>query len=384
MHKFDLQGVDIFSLEKVLRATFPDSNFEISNTVLEFSAIGEQQQHDIQKILNTLRTAAKFEALNSKYPGSYILQESNCSYVSDVHVELELRGDIVWLGNGLATLSGDFLKVKRSLEKYWADYALVKLLATEIENPALWSSKIASQSKYLSDFPHEATFVFGAKKDGDSIANLGALTSKEGFPNDTEDLSSVIGSLTLLGFCQPAVCTSCYYAIGKRREVSNSLFTTYNRVFRNEGIKRLDRLLSFSVRDLMVVGSDEFVRNSREIFLNKASNFINELKLEAQLVRATDPFFAAKSSKLFVQKTGDLKHEIQAWIPYEARPIAVGSINLHLDTFGERFLMNIENRPASSACFGIGFERLTYSLFAQNGPVLKNWDKQVLDTLRLQ
>ena len=139
--------------------------------------------------------------------------------------------------------------------------------------------------------------------------------------------------------------------------------------------------LAHSLADsILYCAMDSFVRDK---FLKKANDFIKELMLDGQLVRATDPFFAKKSSKLFMQKSADLKHEIQAWIPYEKKSIAVGSINLHLNTFGERFAMNVENCVASSACFGIGYERLTYSLFAQNGPLLNTWDGSVLDVLGL-
>jgi seryl-tRNA synthetase len=290
---------------------------------------------------------------------------------------------LVWIGEGLAVLSGDLLRVKRALEKYWFDYAISELKATEIENPALWSSEVAEKSKYLTDFPHEATFILGAKRDNISIGNVEKLVSQENFLLHDINLSDALPSLSLVGFCQPSVCTSCYYAIGKRMSASNEIYTTYNRVFRNEGTKSLERLLSFSVRDIMVVGNDAFVRETRDVFLKKALRFIEELNFEAKIISATDPFFATKSSKIFMQKTGDLKHEIQAWVPFEKKAIAVGSINLHLDTFGRRFSMKNQDDFSFSSCFGIGFERLTYALFSQNGPNLLEWDETLLERLAL-
>lgn len=383
MMYFEINKIDVDSLSKILSASFPDIKYTVAANKLNFESTDPRYATLVQQVIKILENSKKFENTSLHYENSYGDPSKRRFYDKDVHLELLARREINWLGNGLVILSGDFLKVKRALERYWLEYALNELQADEIENPALWSPEIAEQSKYLEDFPHEATFVFGAKKDVGSVNKVADLVSDKEFLSGKADNSGDFKALTLLGFCQPSVCTSCYYALGKRIPVKSALYTTYNRVFRNEGSQRLDRLLSFSVRDIIVVGDEEYVRKTREVFLQKAGAFIKDLVIEAKIVRATDPFFATKSSKAFMQKTADLKHEIQAWIPYDQKAIAVGSINLHLDTFGKRFSMNLKNGTALSACFGIGFERLTYSLFAQNGPILDDWGIDVVERLRL-
>jgi seryl-tRNA synthetase len=383
MMYFKVNKIDVDSLSKILSASFPDIKYTVSANKLNFESTNPRYATLVQQVIKILEHSKKFENTSLHYENSYGDPSKRRFYDNDVHLELLARREINWLGNGLVILSGDFLKVKRALERYWLEYALNELQADEIENPALWSPEIAEQSKYLEDFPHEATFVFGAKKDVGSVNKVADLVSDKEFLSGEANNSGNFKALTLLGFCQPSVCTSCYYALGKRIPVKSALYTTYNRVFRNEGSQRLDRLLSFSVRDIVVVGDEEYVRKTREVFLQKAGAFIKDLAFEAKIVRATDPFFATKSSKAFMQKTADLKHEIQAWIPYDQKAIAVGSVNLHLDTFGKRFSMNLKNGTAFSACFGIGFERLTYSLFAQNGPILDDWGIDVVERLRL-
>jgi seryl-tRNA synthetase len=383
MMYFEINKIDVDSLSKILSASFPDIKYTVAANKLNFESTDPHYATLVQQVIKILENSKKFENTSLHYENSYGDPSERRFYDKDVHLELLAKREINWLGNGLVTLSGDFLKVKRALERYWLEYALNELQADEIENPALWSPEIAEQSKYLEDFPHEATFVFGAKKDVGSVNKVADLVSDKEFLSGKTDNSGDFKALTLLGFCQPSVCTSCYHALGKRIPVKSALYTTYNRVFRNEGSQRLDRLLSFSVRDIIVVGDEEYVRKTREVFLQKAGAFIKDLVIEAKIVRATDPFFATKSSKAFMQKTADLKHEIQAWIPYDRKAIAVGSVNLHLDTFGKRFSMNLQNGTAFSACFGIGFERLTYSLFAQNGPILDDWGIDIVERLRL-
>ena len=45
----------------------------------------------------------------------------------------------------------------------------------------------------------------------------------------------------------------------------NNIYTTYNKVFRNEDSKvnSLDRLINFSVRDIMFVGTKKFVADTK-------------------------------------------------------------------------------------------------------------------------
>lgn len=384
MHRFDIHGLDLSALNKVLQSSFPDLKYEVVNTNLAFLALTPSQKKGIETLIFALKASYEHGDSSSNSSGIYRKQEEQFSDASDVHSELEKRGDVVWLGEGLALLSGGFLAVKRALERYWFEYAVKELSAEELENPALWSTKIANQSGHLSDFPHEATFVFGAKRDSRSIACVSQATAQDTNFWKNFDTSSISDSLSLLGFCQPAVCTSCYYALGQRSNLQDSFYTTYNRVFRNEGTTRLNRLLSFTVRDIIAVGSDEFVRHARAMFLSKAKEFIRTLSIEAEVLHATDPFFANQASKLFFQKTADLKHEIQALIPCDGQCIAVGSVNLHLQTFGARFSMNVDSGVASSACFGIGFERLAYALFSQNGVDHSKWNKSTLSALGLR
>lgn len=385
MTHFDISGMDIESLVKVLGSSFPDRRYRVKDlTSLVFEEITESEANKISKLITLLKMTKTIGDERSKFRPSYDTDNATPKSYIDVNLELESIGDLTWIGEGMPLFKGDFLRVKRALEKYWFEYATNELGCVEIENPALWSQDLALKSEYLKDFPHEATFIFGSLKTSDALESMLNAFEAEDLPLPTS-LSDFIknGSASFIGLCQPSVCTSCYYALGLNKVLKNQNYTTYNRVFRNEGTKKLDRLLSFTVRDLIAIGDAKFVQNERDRFIQKAERFIVEINLEAQVVQATDPFFMANAQKLFMQKTGHLKHEIQAWIPFEQSPIAVGSVNLHLKSFGSRFNIMTESEVASSACFGIGFERLSYALFAQKGLDIRNWDEKTKSTLEL-
>lgn len=384
MSHFDLDGVTQSALKKVLDASFPECNYSIQEGRLFFEGGSDSQLKLIGQILKVLRSAESFRHIKYQYPNEYGTIKRQLKYEEDVHIALEARGDVIWIGDGLPLFSGDFLVVKKALERYWLTMILSHYDAMEIENPALWSPRLMQRAQYLSDFPQEATFLFGSKRNS---ASLGRLQSSIAQDSDGElvgvDASNILESLELIGFCQPSVCTSCFYAMSKQHPIPEGIFTTYNRVFRNEGTSRLDRLLSFSVRDVMAVGGQQFVGDSRDTFLLLADQLIEDLDIEAKVMRATDPFFITNANKLFLQKTADLKHELQAWIPSMDQSIAIGSVNLHLDSFGKRFDMRINESFAHSACMGIGFERLTYALFAQNGSDLRCWTKDIRARLEI-
>jgi seryl-tRNA synthetase len=176
---------------------------------------------------------------------------------------------------------------------------------------------------------------------------------------------------------QSAVCDCCYYALRGRTDYHNTLYTTRNKVFRNEcsPTGSLDRLTSFTVRDIMFVGGQEFVMAERERMLGLAREFLAELDLDSALASANDPFFAGDALiKAVFQNAAELKYELLARLPFSGRDLAIGSVNLHQDYFGRAFgITRPDGQPVWSGCLGIGFERLVYAVYAQFGTVVKTW-----------
>jgi len=187
---------------------------------------------------------------------------------------------------------------------------------------------------------------------------------------------------------EPAVCDCCYYGLENQSGLKNSFYTCYNKVFRNErsGSNQLDRLTNFSVRDIMFVGTEQFVLESRQILIDKLSKFLGNLQIEVKIETANDPFFANESSmKSAFQNSHKLKYELLAAIPHLEKNISIGSINFHMDFFGSAFDISTENRvPAHSGCIGVGMERTVYALFCQHGPDLHDWPENVIQFLRLK
>ena len=186
---------------------------------------------------------------------------------------------------------------------------------------------------------------------------------------------------------QCAVCDICYYNMRGTREHENTVYTTANKVFRNESSATgdLDRLTNFTVRDVMFVGDEEFVLLYRQKMLDEAQELLGKLELDSKIETADDPFFTNDSVvKNLFQNASELKHELLVRLPYAESWMAVGSVNLHLDFFGQAFdIKGVQDKPVFSGCFGIGFERLAYALFCQHGTRVDGWPAAVRETLGL-
>ena len=158
-----------------------------------------------------------------------------------------------------------------------------------------------------------------------------------------------------------------------------------NKVFRNEfsSNKSLDRLMTFTVRDIMFVGDKNFVSKTKIKIINDLIKFFNLTNLSFSIESADDPFFSGKISKKLFQQSYELKYEILVYIPHLNKKIAVGSINNHLDTFGKSLNIKTKKNFIHSGCMGIGFERLVFALYSQHGTNLKKWPKTLINLLNI-
>jgi len=359
------------SVLRFLSVSFPEFIFEFVANQLEVTP--EPDERQIIEMKEIIRVVEFSERLRCD-PTLYQNDPGHTFYSGNTQSDLESTEEVKWIKDGLVIYQGSYLAVKKKIEAMWANVSLNKFDAHEIENPGLWSMEIFHKTGYLQDFPHEALFVVGAKRSSASLANLSDKLIGDALDVEQSDVALIADDLQLIGGCQPSVCTSCYFALESFKNYKNRVYTTFNRVFRNEGGRDLSRLTSFTVRDIMAVGEESFVLEKRNDFLEAGHEFVKKLGLKFKIEAANDPFFSRKLKKISFQNSGALKYEIQVFIPYTQSWLAVGSVNYHLTNFGDAFDIFLEGGgAASSCCIGIGFDRLVYALFSQFGPDINSW-----------
>ena len=140
--------------------------------------------------------------------------------------------------------------------------------------------------------------------------------------------------------------------------------------------------MSFTVRDIMFLGDQIFVKKTINELFQELKDFFISSDLCFSIEVADDPFFSSQINKKVFQQSYELKYEILVYIPHLKKKIAVGSINNHLNTYGKA--LNIKNNKGfiHSGCVGIGFERLLFSIYSQYGNNLKKWPKKLLKILK--
>ena len=181
----------------------------------------------------------------------------------------------------------------------------------------------------------------------------------------------------------PAACLPAY-PIFKDKTVSNPITLSWlGRVFRFEStnVKGLERLWEFNVRELVFLGSGQFVDESRVQAISLIKELIKYLDIDAKIQTATDPFFATISNarKLW-QKSLEAKFELKLPIGHvdgEEQTVAAGSINSHSTFFAEKFNILLEDGYAQTACVGLGIERIMLACITQHGFDRANWPAEI-------
>lgn len=294
---------------------------------------------------------------------------------------LKKKREVIKISDGLFQFQGEFLKVFRSLNNYFYNLAIKKFGAIDQESPVLWPIDLYNRIDYFSDFPQQVLMVSGLKKNYKNINNFKNRFGKKSLKKidlKKNFRESAIG-------LQPAVCDNCYYALKNMKNFKNTIYTTYNKVFRDEksNVDNLDRLLSFSVRDIMFVGDKKFVVKQIDKIKKYLKKFLLISGLNCTIEKANDPFFSLNKEKKTFQDALDLKYEILVDIPFLKKKIAVGSINFHYNTFGKAFNIESKGKTIFSACIGIGFERLVLAFYSQFGINTNLWPKKLKKIIKI-
>lgn len=305
------------------------------------------------------------------------------NYSDNPLIFLKEDRQVIELTEGLFQFQGEFLKVFRSVDSYFKNVAIKHLHAIDQENPSLWPVDLFKRINYFEEFPQQAIIATSIKPDHKIISkfaeNYSQSNQYSSIKVDTNFDSTRIG-------LQPAVCDNCYYGLRNLENVENVIYTTSNKVFRNEHSEsnNLDRLTCFTVRDIMFVGDETFVLETRQKLLEILKSFFECSGLDFSIEIADDPFFTNNFEKKMFQHAFELKYEILVSIPFLNKRIAVGSVNFHMDTFGKVLNIKKNERHLYSGCIGIGFERLLLGFYSQFGTSVNKWPINLRKMLELE
>ncbi|MFG3252548.1 aminoacyl--tRNA ligase-related protein [Streptomyces sp. NPDC048172] len=250
---------------------------------------------------------------------------------------------------GLSVLDGGQLRLFRALDAVFLRFA-ERWQAPEFRFPFLIRCADLDTFDYFDNFPH-----LGLAATRIDPHRVGKVLSDA--PRPLDRVPPEIMEPT--AFALPTAACYALYAdmAGTSLPDTGVLRTTVGTCFRNEEhYDGLQRLLGFSMREIVFVGPEEgakqHLRNAKDTVLT----LFDELGVDVDVQVATDPFFDKNSGKAKLQRLFPVKEE------FVVGGLAVGSVNYHRNFFGERCSIEAAGATAHTSCLAFGLERWVHTL----------------------
>lgn len=269
---------------------------------------------------------------------------------------MKQKGWITEVKDGLVIYGNAFRNVMQKLDDLILTWGKENS-AIEVYYPDLYRIEDLEQCNYIDQFHPHCLFPYLSQTD----QYIESETISSGF------------------VANPAVCMHCYIqyknTIINEDEPVKILCKGKCKRREKKGYITLERLLDFTMREIVFIGTEDFVLNKRTEFMEKAKQFMINMQLEGNICVSNDPFFLTKDkAKVDFQRKFKLKYEMNLKIPASNHMIAVGSFNYHNVNFSKAYnIRNSQNQYVHSACVAFGLERFAYACIEQLG--LENIDK---------
>jgi seryl-tRNA synthetase len=232
-------------------------------------------------------------------------------------------------------------------------------------------------SDYLMSFPHLAGSVYEFSGDErDAVAQGERAAAHE----DWSEFQRMT-DLALL----PAACYPVYPAIARRGRLRpGGVFVDAGGawVFRREPSDDPARRQAFHQHELVRIGEPEVVVEWRDEWAQFGLELLRGLGLDAQLDRASDPFFG-RGGRLLAASQRQQALKLELLVPMNGGgPVAMASFNHHEDHFASKFGIELSGGgTAHTACLGFGHERIVLGLLHEHGLDPGSWPASVRQEL---
>jgi len=284
---------------------------------------------------------------------------------------------VVALGPGQVALEGMPLRLFRYFDSAFEKFG-EPWNARPVLTPTLIPSKVLAKCDYFRSFPNTVTFACHLPED---LPTINDFRSRHEHREELDD-RALADMQTPEACLSPAVCYHVYH-INQNQTVpaAGSAYGVCGRCFRYESsnMRDLRRLWDFTMRELVFLGSREWVLQQRQRSIEMMARFLEQHDLAGEIRTASDPFFIAPDAvaKTYFQLSSETKYEISLMLP-DGERLAVGSHNHHSDFFGRAFNVGVEGGGAMhSVCVAFGLERWVFAFLAQHGDDPAAWPAAV-------
>jgi seryl-tRNA synthetase len=313
----------------------------------------------------------------------------------DVFGELLDRGIATEAGDGQVAVGEPVLSLMDYLDARLRELSRAEFGAVEYRYPTVIPAAVLRRCGYFESFPQLLMFVARLHGDLDTYRQFIGEMSEA---TNGRSLSDVLRSHgDHFDYClPPTMCFHTYHQLaGRPLPAPSAVITSRGKSFRFESRyqRSLERLWDFTIREIVFIGSRDFVLDARSRLMNRTFELAGELGVGGHCEVATDPFFvnADTAQRVWSQQFLELKYELR--LPLEpGRDVAVCSFNFHERFFAESFAITAAGGAAGgsaaggnasageevyTACAGYGLERFAYAFLCRHGLDPRGWPEQV-------
>lgn len=298
-------------------------------------------------------------------------------YDRDPMPELLKRGEVSQEETGVFTFGPLFSRLIDYFETRFLELA-DSFDAQPYRFPTLMSARMLDRVDYFRAFPHSLTFATHLREDLDIINEFSEQASyEEGGLKTSPDAFSRIRALL-----SPAVCYHLYFSLADSTlPTDHMIATAVGNCFRYEStnLSSLERLWDFTMREVIFIGSKDFVLEKRDQARDFMRPIMEDLGLAYLVESANDPFFVGEFRKQAAfQNAFQLKYEIRARLPFKDDTLAIGSYNYHQDFFGRNLNISLpDGSPIHTGCAAFGLERFAFAFLSQYGLDSSSWPASI-------
>jgi len=269
-----------------------------------------------------------------------------------------------WMENGQSSLSEPLLGLERRLERLFLSWAAAEG-AAEHRFPTFLPARELGKLDYFRSFAHLVTFPVALDAEKSNLERF-----VRGEPLSDEGEIRLARTAPIRDVLTPAACYHFYVVFQGETLAAPRHVTTRATCFRREEFYApLERQWSFSMREIVCIGTSDEVKAFLARREAAAEAAWRRIDLPIEWKHATDPFFnPSKNPKYLAQKLDPVKREMV----FQDR-LAVGSSNFHRNYFGEAFGIRRAGEDAFSGCIAFGIERWILAIVTRSGPDPAAW-----------
>jgi len=364
------------------------SDFRLVETAQGISGIeviSNTEQIEVAALSAKLNEVIQRDILKQKvFPPKVVWQaeqKGKPTYHSGMFDTLLDRGIAFESGEGQVGFGEPLLSLMDYFDKRVKQIAFTLPNPREYRYPTLLPTHVLEEFGYFASFPQFMMFVTRLHNDMDVYRDF-----VDEYERNGQITSALFSHCQNHDYClPPTMCYHTYHQYRGQELADDTVVTAKGKSFRYESkyYRGLERLWDFTIREIVFMGTRDFVLDCRQRFMEQSFALMEELGLYGFCEVANDPFFVASDTagKIFSQRALELKYELRLTVAEEEpldRSIAVASFNFHETFFGENFgIKRGDQQPTLTGCVGFGLERLVYAFLCQHGLDEHKWPESV-------